>query len=161
MSDHSIWVECELASGVLPDQLQQSEARLGAALILADYQRLRYQRGQHIDNLNLAQAGAAHLYDRVPGEASAENRQSLEDQLFSGAQPLIGPAHHGVQQLLLAPGTGSPQDAQFAVEGVGYFVNGEDIGARRGKLQGQRKSVEPMADPNDRIRSCLVQSVVD
>src|SRR5512133_952524 len=58
MGGHSIRVQRAIAARVLPDQLQQPEARLGAALVLTPHQRLRTPRGQAVDDLDLAPPGS-------------------------------------------------------------------------------------------------------
>ena len=161
MGDDPVPVQRELTAPVLPDQLQQPEPGLGTAIVLAYHQRLGHQSGQHIDDLDLIQAGSAHLGDCSPGEAAAEHRESLEDQLFGGAQPLIGPADHGVHQFLLTAGARRLQDAEFALEGVGQLMNGQHIGPGSGQFQGQRQPVKPLADANDGVRRRLVEPVVD
>ena len=93
----------------------------------------------------------ADLGNRGPAEAAPEHRESFEDQLLGAAQALIGPADHGVHELLRTARAGRLQDAEFALEGVGQLVNGEHIGSSRGQFQGQGQSVQAMADPDDSI----------
>ena len=88
-------------------------------------------------------------------------QEPFEDQLLGAAQPLIGPADHGVHELLRTARAGRLQDAEFGLQGVSQLVNGEHIGSSRGQFQSQGQSVQAMADPDDSLGGWLVESVVD
>ena len=96
---------------------------------------------------------------RVKLPPNTESRSKINCSVR--AQPLIGPADHGVHQLLLSARAWRLQDAELALQGVGQLVDGQHIGSGSSQFQSQWQPVKPMADAYDSVGRRLVEPVVD
>src|SRR5262249_33863550 len=119
--------------GILPDRLQQTEARLEPIVIERD-ERLAHQSLQRIEH---SVSLACHHLRSLEREPAREDRQPLEQRPFFRREQAVAPVEGRPECLLPAGAAASTlgQQSELIAEAGGYLLGGEYAQAARGQLQ--------------------------
>ena len=150
----------QLLCGILPDRLQQREARLSTCALLRLHQALVQQvcqllqhrsivglrRGRCLESLE--DADRLHCFQR---ETAGEDREAPEQLLFACLQQVVAPGNRVAQRLLALWQVSCPPagQRQAVLQSCQQGSRGEQRENRRGQLECQWQPVQALADLDD------------